>query len=350
MKKLISCLLATLGIGTACSTAHDVEVNEFANLITQDDVEILDVRTPEEYAQGHIAGARNIDINHIDNFADSALTLLAQHTRVAVYCRSGRRSARAAQLLTERGRQVYNLKGGIEAWKQHDKPLLLPSADFDTLRTPGGKPVIVYPIMHASLRLRLGDVEAYVDPVSELGKRTVNYRKMPRASIVLVTHEHKDHLDEAAVNSLVSQLTVVYTNQRCDSLMQRTCQVMTNGDRASQYGVDIEAVPAYNTTPGHTQYHPKGRDNGFVLTYDGLRIYIAGDTEDIPEIAAIKDIDIAFLPCNQPYTMTVDQLVRAARVLRPKVVYPYHYSQTDISQLPALLKDDGIEVRLCGWE
>ena len=126
---------------------------------------------------------------------------------------------------------------------------------------------------------------------------------------------------------------------------------MSNGD-SSQITVDIkvEAVPAYNTTEGHQQFHPKGRDNGYILTIDGLRIYIAGDTEDIPEMSEIKDIDIAFLPCNQPYTMTVDQLVRAAKIIRPKVLFPYHYSNTDVSDLPNRLKKEGIEVRIRHYE
>lgn len=108
----------------------------------------------------------------------------------------------------------------------------------------------------------------------------------------------------------------------------------------------VEAVPAYNTTEGHTQFHPKGRDNGYVLTIDGLRIYIAGDTEDVPEMAQLKDIDIAFLPCNQPYTMTTDQLLRAARVIKPQVLFPYHYSQTDVSGIGEQLKADSIDVRI----
>ena len=105
-------------------------------------------------------------------------------------------------------------------------------------------------------------------------------------------------------------------------------------------------MPAYNTSEGHLQFHPQGRDNGFVLTLDGTRIYIAGDTEDIPEMSSLKDIDIAFLPCNQPYTMTEEQLLNAARTLRPKVLFPYHYGQTDISNIPSKLADDGIETRI----
>ena len=128
-------------------------------------------------------------------------------------------------------------------------------------------------------------------------------------------------------------------------------QVMANGDTTTLAdGITLHAVPAYNTTEGHLQFHPKGRDNGFVLTIDGLRIYIAGDTEDIPEMAQLSNIDIAFLPCNQPYTMTVNQLVKAARMVKPRVLFPYHYGETDVTAVPAQLKADGIEVRIRHYE
>ena len=127
--------------------------------------------------------------------------------------------------------------------------------------------------------------------------------------------------------------------------------VMANGDKLDlNDGLSVEAVPAYNTTEGHLQFHPKGRDNGFILNIDGLRVYVAGDTEDIPEMAEIKDVDIAFLPCNQPYTMTVDQLLRAARTIKPKVLFPYHYGQTDVSGIPSLLRQDNVEVRIRHYE
>ena len=144
--------------------------------------------------------------------------------------------------------------------------------------------------------------------------------------------------------------TKLITNQRCADILGYGT-VMANGD-VLQLAEDItvEAVPAYNTSEGHQQFHPRGRDNGFILTLDGLRIYIAGDTENIPEMAEIKDIDIAFLPCNQPFTMTVEQLVDAARVIKPKVLFPYHYSQTDVSGIPDLLKNDGVEVRIRHYE
>ena len=124
---------------------------------------------------------------------------------------------------------------------------------------------------------------------------------------------------------------------------------MKNGERTQlEEDIEIEAVPAYNTTKGREQFHPKGRDNGYILTLDGLRIYIAGDTEDIPEMADIKDIDIAFLPCNQPYTMTPEQLVRAAKIIKPKVLFPYHYGDTDVSGIPVQLP--GIDVRIRHYE
>lgn len=124
-------------------------------------------------------------------------------------------------------------------------------------------------------------------------------------------------------------------------------KIMKNGDKMELPNqITIEAVPAYNITPGREQFHPRSRDNGYVLSIDGLRIYIAGDTEDIPEMKNLKNIDIAFLPVNQPYTMTVAQAVNAAKMFSPKVLYPYHFGNTDVKPLGGLLKNSGIEVRL----
>ena len=133
--------------------------------------------------------------------------------------------------------------------------------------------------------------------------------------------------------------------------MFRNSLVLNNGDSvAYRMDITIKAVPAYNYTEGHTQFHPKGRDNGYILSLDGLRIYIAGDTEDIPEMAEIKDIDIAFLPCNQPYTMTIDQLVNAAKIIKPKVLFPYHYSNTPVNQAVMKLAGQGIDVRIRDYQ
>jgi L-ascorbate metabolism protein UlaG (beta-lactamase superfamily) len=183
-----------------------------------------------------------------------------------------------------------------------------------------------------------------------LGNRTIDYTSIPQADLIFVTHEHGDHYDKDAIKQLTQVGTRFITNARCAE-MQGYGLVMKNGDKEDlDSGIKVEAVPAYNITEGRTQFHPKGRDNGYILTLDGLRIYIAGDTEDIPEMAGIQDIDIAFLPCNQPYTMTPEQLIKAARVIKPKVLFPYHYGQTDVSTLPASLKEDGIDVRIRHYE
>ena len=128
-------------------------------------------------------------------------------------------------------------------------------------------------------------------------------------------------------------------------------QAMSNGDKASlTQEISIEAVPAYNVSPGRTQFHPKGRDNGYVLDIDGTRIYIAGDTEDIPEMEQLKDIDIAFLPCNQPFTMTAEQFTKAVRIVKPRVTFPYHYDNEAMKQAAEMLKSEGYDVRCRNFE
>jgi L-ascorbate metabolism protein UlaG (beta-lactamase superfamily) len=219
----------------------------------------------------------------------------------------------------------------------------------DTFETPGGKKVVIHHIKHASVYIEYDGKHIYIDPVGDLEPKT-DFSLYPKASILMVTHEHFDHYDDIALNKLVGMRTAIYANRVVHGKYTRGI-AMANGD-SIVFSKDIKlwAVPAYNITEGHEKFHPKGRDNGYILELDGLRIYLAGDTEDIPEMAALKDIDVALLPCNQPYTMTVDQLLHAARMFKPRVVYPYHYSKTDISQLPTLLQGDGIEVRLRAWE
>ena len=222
--------------------------------------------------------------------------------------------------------------------------------ETDVFKTKSGKTVTFHALVHASIRIQYDGKEIEVDPVTKLGNKVIDYASMPKADYLLVTHEHFDHFNQDAIKLLSGEKTRFITNQRCADMLG-SGEVMKNGDKL-QIAEDftIEAVPAYNYTEGHTQFHPKGRDNGYILTIDGLRIYIAGDTEDIPEMSAIKDIDIAFLPCNQPYTMTPDQLVKAAKIIKPKVVFPYHYGQTDVSGLPERLKGDGIDVRIRHYE
>lgn len=351
MKKILTCLLATLGLTSACGQQNfeNADVQGFSKLITDSGVVLLDVRTTAEYAEGHIEGAMLIDQGQSD-FWEKAKSALPTGKKIAIYCRSGRRSANAAGKLADIGYKCVNLKGGIIAWKEAGMPVSTDAYEVDVFKTQSGKTVKCHALTHASIRIQYDGKEIQIDPVTKLGNKTIDYASMPKADYLLVTHEHFDHFNQDAIKLLTGDKTRFITNKRCAD-MYGSGEVMENGNKlhiADDF--TIEAVPAYNYTEGHTQFHPKGRDNGFILTIDGLRIYIAGDTEDIPEMANIKNIDVAFLPCNQPYTMTSDQLVKAAKVIKPKIVFPYHYGQTDISGIPRQLQSDDIDVRIRHYE
>ena len=222
--------------------------------------------------------------------------------------------------------------------------------ETDVFTTKSGKTVTFHALMHACIRIEVDGKEIEIDPVGKLGNRTVDYASLPKADCIFITHEHGDHFDKNAIQQLSTDATVLIANERCAGMLGYG-KAMKNGDKAEVAdGITVEAVPAYNTTEGHLQFHPKGRDNGYVITIDGLRIYVAGDTEDIPGMSAIKDIDVAFLPCNQPYTMTIDQVVKAAQVIKPKVLFPYHYGQTDVNGLPGRLETSGVDVRIRHYE
>lgn len=214
----------------------------------------------------------------------------------------------------------------------------------DVFKTDSGKTVKIHALMHASVRVEYDGREIEVDSATKLGDRTVDFTAMPKADYIFVTHEHFDHYDAEALKLLMGDKTQLIMNKRCAD-MYGAGKVMVNGDKMQVDDITVEAVPAYNTSPDKLDKHPKGRDNGYILTIDGLRIYFAGDTEDVPEMATIKDIDVAFFPCNSP-TMSVEQLVKAAKLIKPKVVYPYHFGQTDVSVIPPMLEGEGIEVRL----
>jgi len=351
MKKIITCLLATIGLSSACGQQNfeNADVSAFSRLLDHPDVVLLDVRTAAEYAEGHLEGAMNIDQKKGD-FIEKAKAQLPAGKTIAVYCRSGRRSASAAGRLAAEGYKCVNLKGGIMAWKEAGLRVTTDTYEVDVFKTRSGKTVRFHALVHSSIRMEYDGKEIQIDPVLKLGNRTIDYTAMPKADYILVTHEHGDHYNPEAIKTLTGAATRFITNKRCAD-MYGSGEVMANGDRLQVADdITLEAVPAYNTTEGHLQFHPKGRDNGYILTVDGLRVYIAGDTEDIPEMQAVTDIDIAFLPCNQPYTMTAEQLVRAARMVKPKVVFPYHYGQTDVSGLPSQLKGDSIDVRIRHYE
>ncbi|MBQ6011251.1 MAG: MBL fold metallo-hydrolase [Kiritimatiellae bacterium] len=219
----------------------------------------------------------------------------------------------------------------------------------DTFKTKGGKEVVITAIKHASLRIQYDGLEIQVDPVAEFAPAT-DYSKFPKADVILVTHEHFDHFDRDTIATLRKDGTQIIANPAVQKMLGFGTALANDESHALAKGIALDAVPAYNTTPGHTQFHPKGRDNGYVLTIDGLRIYIAGDTEDIPEMAKLKDIDVAFLPCNQPYTMTPEQVAKAARTIKPKVLFPYHYSQTPVKRVAELLADTSIDVRIRNYQ
>jgi len=213
----------------------------------------------------------------------------------------------------------------------------------DVIKTSSGDLVITF-IGHGSLMFNFGGKVIYVDPYSKLA----DYSKLPKADIILITHEHRDHLDPAAIEKIRTEKTqIILTEIGAKQLGGGT--VMKNGDSRSVDGLTIEAVPAYNIVHKRESgepFHPKGNGNGYVVTFGDKRVYGAGDTENVPEMKALRNIDIAFLPMNLPYTMTPEMVADAAKMFHPKVLYPYHTGETDVTKLPALLKDrKDIEVR-----
>jgi len=214
----------------------------------------------------------------------------------------------------------------------------------DVISTSEGDLKMVF-IGHGTLMLTFKGKVIHVDPVS----READYSKMPKADIILLTHEHGDHLDTKAINILRRGSTRLVLTKTCAERVTGGI-VMENGDVRTVDGLKIEAVPAYNIVHKRSSgqaFHPKGRGNGYVITFGDKRVYVAGDTENTPEMKKLKDIDVAFLPMNLPYTMTPEMVADAARAFKPGVVYPYHYGQTDPNKLVDLLKDSPqIEVRI----
>ncbi len=211
---------------------------------------------------------------------------------------------------------------------------------MDTIKTSSGNLEITF-IGHGTLMFSYGGKVIHVDPWT----RFTDYKDFPKADIILVTHEHMDHLDKKAIDTLKKDGTRIVLTETC---LQQTGEgtVMKNGDEKTVSGFKIEAVPAYNIAPD-TRFHPKGKGNGYIIKFGDKKVYVAGDTENIPEMKSLKGIDIAFLPMNRPYTMTPEMAADAAKIFRPSILYPYHYGETDTSKLVDLLKDEkDIEVRI----
>ena len=214
----------------------------------------------------------------------------------------------------------------------------------DVIKTSAGNLEITF-IGHGSLMMKFGGKIIHVDPYSKLA----DYAKLPKADIIFITHEHQDHLDLAALQKVTTTKTVVVLTAKCAEKVPSGI-IMKNGDTRKVEGITVETVPAYNIEHKRDNgqpFHPKGDGNGYVLTFADKRLYIAGDTEKVPEMGLLKQIDIAFLPMNLPYTMTPAMVADAARSFKPKVLYPYHFGETDTAQLVTLLKENrDIEVRI----
>ncbi len=198
-------------------------------------------------------------------------------------------------------------------------------------------------IGHGTLMIEADGQVIHIDPVS----READYTKLPKADLILITHEHGDHLDKAALAILKKEKTTIFTSPSCPEV--EGAEVMKNGDQQVFGNFSIEAVPAYNVVnkrPDGTPFHPKGNGNGYVIRFGGKSFYIAGDTENIPEMANLKNIDVAFLPMNLPYTMTPEMVAQAWKSFRPAILYPYHFGDTDTSKLVGLLKDEKVDVRI----
>jgi L-ascorbate metabolism protein UlaG (beta-lactamase superfamily) len=217
-------------------------------------------------------------------------------------------------------------------------------AEADLFSTSGGELKITF-IGHGSLMFEFGGKVVHVDPYSEMA----DYTQLPKADTILITHEHRDHLDVRALDPVRTDKTQIVLTRICAEQVKGG-MIMDNGETRTVGGLKIEAVPAYNLVnkrPTGEFYHPKGLGNGYVITFGDKRVYVAGDTENIPEMKTLKEIDVAFLPMNLPNTMTPEMVADAAKAFKPRILYPYHVRNTDVARLVELLKENKeIEVRL----
>jgi len=216
--------------------------------------------------------------------------------------------------------------------------------ETDIVKTSAGDLEITF-IGHGTVMFTFEGKVIHVDPYSQVA----DYSKLPQADLILLTHEHVDHLDLKALEILRTDKTKIILSQNCARQVKGGI-IMGNGEVKTVDGLKIEATPAYNLVHMRgdgVAYHPKGSGNGYVVTFGDKRIYLAGDTENIPEMKNLKNIDYAFLPMNLPYTMTPEMVADAAKAFKPKVLYPYHYGETDPLKLVALMKDvPEVEIRI----
>ncbi|MCB5198305.1 L-ascorbate metabolism protein UlaG, beta-lactamase superfamily [Loktanella sp. DSM 29012] len=222
----------------------------------------------------------------------------------------------------------------------------------NVFNTPAGD-ITVHPVEHASIVLETPVGTIYVDPVGDPSL----YADFPRPDLVMITHEHGDHYNVDTLNGVITDATVMFANPAVFDMMPENLQAVTmsiaNGETGTFDTLGIEAIPAYNITEERLNFHPEGRDNGYILGFDGFRIYVSGDTEDTPEMRALTEIDLAFVSNNLPFTMDMEAAASAVNEFAPTYVYPYHYRGRDGgTQDPnafAELVDDAIEVRIGDW-
>ncbi|UCF65915.1 MAG: MBL fold metallo-hydrolase [bacterium] len=210
------------------------------------------------------------------------------------------------------------------------------SFQTDTIRTGEGELTITF-IGHGTLMFTFKGKVVHVDPVS----RYADYSSMPKADLILVTHHHGDHLDSSAIVQVSKDETSYIYSKACEGKLPDSFPLQ-NGDEITIKGVTIQAVPAYNLVHKRDNgepFHPKGIGNGYVITFGDQKVYIAGDTENVPEMKQLTGIEIAFLPMNLPYTMTPVMVADATRAFKPKILYPYHFGRTDVNELLKLLRD-----------
>ncbi|MGA9178998.1 MAG: MBL fold metallo-hydrolase [Desulfobacterales bacterium] len=216
--------------------------------------------------------------------------------------------------------------------------------ETDIIKTSAGDLKITL-IGHGTLMFTFGNEIIHVDPFTKVA----DYEKLPKADVILITHEHHDHLDLKALALVRTEKTKMVLTEACSKQVKKGI-IMINGEVQTVNGLKIEAIPAYNLVHKRDNgqpFHPKGVGNGYIITFGNKRVYVAGDTENIPEMKSLQEIDCAFLPMNLPYTMTPAMVANAAKAFRPKILYPYHFGDTDTSQLLRLLQDQkDIEVRI----
>jgi L-ascorbate metabolism protein UlaG (beta-lactamase superfamily) len=220
------------------------------------------------------------------------------------------------------------------------------AAQPDTFSTPQG-PLRITPIKHASLMLEFKGKVIHVDPWSQ-----GDYSGLPKADLIVITDVHGDHMDPAKIKEIRKDNTVIVAPAAVAKTVTEA-NVIANGEQKTIEGIEIEAIPMYNLVRGPSEgkfFHDKGRGNGYVLTIGGARVYLSGDTECVPEIKALKNIDVAFITMNLPYTMPPEEAAECVKAFKPKVVYPYHYRNSDLTVFSNALKtENGIEVRLREW-